>query len=406
MLVIGSQYPPHILGGHELLCQSHVAWLRQRGDRVRVLTSTFGVEPRSSVEEIGAAGEAIVRALDFHWRDFQHRRPRGMSLWEGERRQRRVLERMLDEEDVDAVQVWQMAAISKSLLATIASRGLPTVAVVGEYWPIWDIDTDHWLKLWKRRPLKPLASTAAHLVAPTDIGLALGSIQPVYVSDFLRQKVEAELPAWRGRGAVARAGIELSRYPNTRNLAEPLHSPIRLLYVGRVEHRKGVHTAVEALGFLRAGAVPATLTIQGWVDAEYGAELQAMAARLSVADWITWREGRQPDTVPELMGQNDILVFPTLWDEPFGLVPLEAMAAGCVVVATGTGGSGEILIDNVSALRFEPGDSEGLAAALSRLRDDPELVLRLRTAGRATAAEHDVVRFHEALDAFSPWSSP
>jgi glycosyltransferase involved in cell wall biosynthesis len=69
-------------------------------------------------------------------------------------------------------------------------------------------------------------------------------------------------------------------------------------------------------------------------------------------------------------------------------VPLEAMARGRPVVATGRGGSGEYLRDGENALLFEAGDAAGLAAAVTRLARDTRLRRRLLEAGLATAAEH------------------
>jgi len=91
------------------------------------------------------------------------------------------------------------------------------------------------------------------------------------------------------------------------------------------------------------------------------------------------------------------VVFPVVWEEPWGLVPLEAMALGRPVVATGRGGSGEYLRDDENALLFEAGDAEALAAAVTRLADDPDLRTRLRAGGSATAPLHTEDVFNDAV---------
>jgi glycosyltransferase involved in cell wall biosynthesis len=90
-------------------------------------------------------------------------------------------------------------------------------------------------------------------------------------------------------------------------------------------------------------------------------------------------------------------VFPVRWEEPWGLVPLEAMARGRPVAATGRGGSGEYLRDGENALLFEAGDPAGLARAVARLAEDPALRERLREAGLETAPRHTEVQFNAAV---------
>jgi glycosyltransferase involved in cell wall biosynthesis len=96
--------------------------------------------------------------------------------------------------------------------------------------------------------------------------------------------------------------------------------------------------------------------------------------------------------------RTDAVLFPVTWHEPWGLVPLEAMAVGRPVVATGTGGSGEYLVDGENALLVPPGDARALATAVERLRDDPGLRERLVAAGCRTAAEHGEARSLAAME--------
>jgi glycogen synthase len=92
-----------------------------------------------------------------------------------------------------------------------------------------------------------------------------------------------------------------------------------------------------------------------------------------------------------------VVAFPVEWSEPWGLVPLEAMAVGRPVVATGLGGSAEYLEHEGNALLFEVADADALRSALQRLAADPALRERLRERGLATAAAHSEATFLEAL---------
>jgi len=95
----------------------------------------------------------------------------------------------------------------------------------------------------------------------------------------------------------------------------------------------------------------------------------------------------------------DVCVFASEWPEPFGLVPLEALACGTPVVATGVGGSGEFLVDGVNAVLFEAGDPGSLATAVRKLAADPALRRALVANGRTTAeyfdADHLTTAFEE-----------
>ena len=96
----------------------------------------------------------------------------------------------------------------------------------------------------------------------------------------------------------------------------------------------------------------------------------------------------------------DAVLFPVQWDEPWGLVPLEAMAVGRPVIATGTGGSAEYLSHERNCLIYEPRNSpRALADAVNRLAADASLRERLRDGGLATAPRFTERRYNEAIAA-------
>jgi glycosyltransferase involved in cell wall biosynthesis len=86
-------------------------------------------------------------------------------------------------------------------------------------------------------------------------------------------------------------------------------------------------------------------------------------------------------------GEHDVLVFPSTWQEPFGLTQVEAMACGLPVIGTGTGGSAEILTEE-TALRYPPGDASALAECLALLAADPDRRRRMGAAAQERVARH------------------
>jgi glycosyltransferase involved in cell wall biosynthesis len=157
----------------------------------------------------------------------------------------------------------------------------------------------------------------------------------------------------------------------------------QLLAPGRLDPRKGLRTAVQAL----ASLPDAQLTIIGGGDERHAAELRELAEQLGASDRFAIEPPRPRADLAAAYRDCDAVLFPTEWAEPFGLVPLEAMGVGRPVVATGRGGSGDFLRDEENCLRFAPGDATALAAAVSRLATDARLREQLREGGFATAPE-------------------
>jgi glycosyltransferase involved in cell wall biosynthesis len=94
------------------------------------------------------------------------------------------------------------------------------------------------------------------------------------------------------------------------------------------------------------------------------------------------------DKMPAILQQFDVLIFPSIYEEPFARMTQEAMASGLVVVGTTTGGTKEILRHGETGLTFEPEDADGLAEQVSQLIVDPDLCSRLAQAGRKAVLEN------------------
>ena len=135
--------------------------------------------------------------------------------------------------------------------------------------------------------------------------------------------------------------------------------------VGRIDPRKGIDLAIEAVALLPDGA---TLAVVGGGDAAHLAELRQLASERGVADRVTFTSSER-DRLRDVYADADVVLFPVRWEEPWGLVPLEAMAVGTPVVASGRGGSAEFLRERENCLIFDPDQGgEALAAADPRAR--------------------------------------
>ena len=389
-LVVTNMYPPHHFGGYELSCHDVVSRWRARGHDVTVLTTSMRVpgvadDPRET---------GVRRELRFYWRDHQLVTPSIPGRIAIERHNQRRLAAALDEIGPDVVSVWNMGALSFGLLTTLVERRVPLVYVVCGDWLVYGMAMDPWARMFEGHPR---ASRVARRLtgvpaAVPDLG-ASGAF--CFVSDALRGDAEKRSRWTFPRSTVTYSGIDRTLF-SPRAEAED-HDRAwnwRLLCAGRIDRRKGIDTAVRALAELPEGA---RLDVVGRGDATELARLRALAAELGLSGRVQFSDVERHELADRYRAA-DVVVFPPVWDEPFGLVPLEAMACGTPVVASGTGGSAEFLRDGENCVLFPRGDHVALADAVNRLAGDVELRSRLVVGGARTAGELDVARLADVLD--------
>lgn len=171
---------------------------------------------------------------------------------------------------------------------------------------------------------------------------------------------------------------------------EPLSAPPRprtdhptVLFLGEIGHRKGAFDLIAAAELVLAAAPGARFQLYGNGEVERArAEVAArgLSPAVEVPGWISG-----PARL-EALRTAHLLVLPS-YQEGLPMSILEAMGAGLPVVATPVGGVAEAVIDGETGALVQPGDVAGLAAALTRLVQDPALRLRQGAAGRRLAEE-------------------
>lgn len=176
----------------------------------------------------------------------------------------------------------------------------------------------------------------------------------------------------------------------------------RVVFAGRVVAPKGVGVLIRA-----ARHVDAEFVICG--DGRGLGAMRKLARRLGVEQRIRFTGWLEAGQLAQELADASVVAVPSLWPEPFGLVGIEAFAAGRPAVASATGGTRDWLQEGVSGVCVPPGDAAALAQALNELLADPDRQQRMGSAGRrAVGARFSAERHLETLlaayaDARSHW---
>lgn len=146
-----------------------------------------------------------------------------------------------------------------------------------------------------------------------------------------------------------------------------IHRDRDLVYVGRLISDKGVHLVLEALTNLRSQGQCLTLTIVGGGPEE--AALRRLAQQLGLDEQVCFAGMQRGHNLARLLNAHRVMIVPSIWMEPFGVVALEGIACGCVVIGSEGGGLKDAI--GPCGLTFPNGDVEALTRCLTNLFDRP-----------------------------------
>lgn len=354
--LINTLYPPYGIGGAERSVQLLAEALAARGHQVDVLT-LYDEEQADCSLERGVRIHRLPVPADIHW-PFGRRRYSSFARWQG---------RLRDSYNR------RMATALRGRLAELAPQILHTNNLLGFSAAVWraarelDIRVVHTCRDYylfhpqaclfeQGRDVDPRSAAVRAWSLPRrhasrDVDVCVGVSR--YILDLHRH--HGFFP--RAMAQVVYNGIGMPIEP----CATPIPSgyPLRVGYLGRVERHKGVEVLLDALARCTRRA-SIELIVAGGGSPKYLRQLQAKHAALAPRFL--------GHVAPEqLFRQVDVLVVPSLWQEPFGRVVIESYAHGVPVLAASSGGIPEIVEDGRTGYLFARGDSQGLADLLDRL---------------------------------------
>ena len=351
-------------GGAERLLYTNL----KHFDPQRVRSTVITVYPHNThwVEPVKELGVPVVSLDCRSTRDI----PKGVSRLRAWLRANRP--------DLVHSHLWAANVISR-----IAGRmtGVPVVSSVH--------NPDHEPQAWSDGA--DVSLITRHAVKALDRWTAkFGSSRMVAVSDYVRKGAGRDLhfPLQSIDLVYNPFDVDLMKAPVKdrsellRELGLPVESQI-LLNVARVSPQKGLLYAVRALpAILKQYPQAHLLSVGATTDPRWTTELKREAESLGVADHFHMLGALA--NVVDFLRACDIFVFPSLY-EGLGIALIEAMAAGCVCVATNTGPIPEVVQDGKDGVLVPSADAEALARAICDLLGDPSRRSQLGTAAKQTA---------------------
>ena len=216
----------------------------------------------------------------------------------------------------------------------------------------------------------------------------------IAVSPAARHFISRYFP---GEYKIVPNGVEPGRYQRAVPIARYRDGVPNILFVGRMEPRKGLIHLLRAFRKLQRDGVRARLLLVGTGPGEREARRYVLTRQLENVEFL----GRVPEgQKAQLFKTADIYVSPATGRESFGIVLLEAMSAGAPIICSDIHGYRGVVRRDRDGLLVEPGNADALAASMRRLIDDPQLRAKLSRAGEERAQLFTWERVGQAVEEY------
>jgi glycogen(starch) synthase len=369
VLMLAWEYPPRIIGGIARHVDELSKALAAHGIEVDVLTAFHPGAPAEEVMPVGRGRVRVLRAsapplvaLDFVSEIHQL----GFGLLE------RLLAQRQTDYDLVHAHDWLVAFAARTLKH---GKGLPLVATI------------HATEAGRNQGVHTPLQRYIHSI---DWLLTYEAQRVICCTRSMRAEVEVALRVPPDKVRTIPNGIDPSRLMHSdspedlaafrRQWAAPEERIV--LFVGRLVREKGVGTLLDAMPAVLAVHPEAKFVVAGGGDMRK--ELVAQAADRGIGAKVVFPGFVSEADLPRLYAVAEVAAFPSLY-EPFGIVALEAMAAGVPTVTSDAGGFAEVVRHLETGVHTRAGDPASVAWGISLLLSDAPLRARLRATGRQEA---------------------
>lgn len=364
---MNSYYSPNIKGGAEVVVQLLAEGLVANEHKVHVI-ATCDKNTESSVQQLNGVQIHHLPIQNIYWPFISTPSNIKKILWH-------ILDNwnpftflklksIIKKIAPDVVVTHNLAGFSTSVWALCRILNIPVVQVVHDYYLAC---TKSSMYKGKDNCRKQCYSCSKFRLGVKQRSKSVDAV--IFVSEFLQKKFTKMSYFNSAPQFVIHNSISLKSQPIKTNLKESSEKLV-LGFIGRITPEKGIETLLKAFSSLAyESKLRLELKVAGEGSPEYMEYLKSEYG--SFADFL----GKVDASA--FYNMINVCIVPPLWDEPFGLVAVEALNAGVPVLASRSGGLTEIVTDRVNGLFFEPGDVSSLLIKINELAFDDDLYSRL-----------------------------
>lgn len=386
ILLLTNLYPPHVLGGAEIVARDYAVELQKLGHDVTVLTSTYGLSHAEKDKHIWRTLHYTPSAR------FDRNRPalRQLHLLTDYYRyfhyspNVKELHRAIAELQPDVIYVWEITGIGlNTMLQALNQVHIPIVFHLESYWLHYALSPQTEQTQLRTRWLKKLLIGSVPSLTYASMIAASEAVKQEYAEAGCdAARIEVIYNGIDARFLSLPSQNDRTSHTGTLGLAQDT----QLIYVGRLCVEKGVMVILKALDLLvhEQGKSHFHLNIFGDGDEAYIKELHSFIQAKQLDALVTFHGKVSQDELMRGYDRSNIMLIPSIWKEPFGLVVAEGMARGLPVITSNLGGPAEIVTHDVDGLLLEPGNEQALAAAILQLSENPAKCHQLAQAARET----------------------
>ena len=357
ILIVSNLYPPNYIGGYEIGCSDFVNYVKkQKKYELKVLTSNYGIKKNN--KKIIGDHNLVHRQLITDWSySYNNRITVYLKNIYRELQNRFIFKKIINNFKPDIVFFWSLTGISLSLTNICKNKKIPfSIYVFDEQYA--RLDEDFFYRQIRKIHQKYFPHLNNMIFASKFLKKSFDKLK----LNFKNKKIKESVISWGVRSQPLRKS--------------KIKEKINILYVGQIVEHKGLHLLLSAIDIL-GNNIKKKIQVNiygGIINKDYFLKNLNFVKKKNLQNIVSFKKKFNRSEMKGIMKNNDILVFPSIWDEPFGITLLEAQSFGLAILASDTGGTKESLLDGIAGMLFKKNDIKDLTEKIKRLVLNKKLI--------------------------------